>query len=82
MEYEQFFTTVDDKECDCYSQIKIALVGMSVVALLLDCVYSWRVQRNLVEENKSLKHIISKSIERVVIKNLKNGYDITESDEE
>lgn len=82
MEYEQFFTTVENNECDCYSQIKIALVGMSVVALLVDCVYSWRMNKNLIEENKSLKHIISKSIERVVIKNLKNGYDITESDEE
>lgn len=79
MEYEQFFT---QDSCSCTSQIKVVLIGLSCVALLVDCVYSCRERGRLNTENKTLKNIISKSFERTIMRNLKNGYESVESDEE
>ena len=79
MNYEQFFT-IDNY--NCYSQIKIAVIGIACLSLLADCVYSCRERNKLNLENKTLKNIISKSIERTIIRNLKNGNDLVDSDEE
>lgn len=79
MEYEQFFT---EDTCNCYPQIKMTLIGISCVAILIDCIYSCSERSRLNKENKTLKNIISKSFERTIMRNLKNGYDMTDSDEE
>lgn len=79
MEYDQLLT---QDSCNCGSQIKLVLVGLSCIALLVDCVYSCKERGRLNTENKTLKNIISKSFERTILRNLKNGYDLVESDEE
>lgn len=81
MEYDQFFTQ-EDTSCSCYPQIKLALIGISCVAILIDCVYSCSERNRLNKENKTLKNIISKSLERTIMRNLKNGYDIDDSDDQ
>ena len=85
MEYEQFFPTQNDNTCNCYGQIKIALVSISCIAVLIDCISSCRMRnkiKKLKKENSTLKNIILKSVDQTFTKILKNGYQIDNSDDE
>lgn len=81
MDYEQFFAESKNDECNCYNQVKFILLGMSCLALLVDCIYSCKMRRNINElkiENKTLKNVILTSIDQTFTKILKNGNELNE----
>jgi hypothetical protein len=82
MNYE-FFLGKDN--CDCKHQIAIVAVLTGLAFVLLDCVYNC-VEKKQIEtlrtENRSLRKVITSSIDIALIKLLKNGNDFEDSEEE
>jgi hypothetical protein len=82
MEYEQFFPTVNfEQQCLPYAYVLTALMAASVIILTCVCDKQEKT-KHLQEENKTLKRLISKSIDKMLVKMLKNGNEIVYDDEE
>jgi hypothetical protein len=80
MEYEQFFPTETSNNCNCYTQVKIAMVSIGCIALLLDCIYACRTKSKITalkDENNTLRSIIRSSVDDHLRKIIKNGYDVS-----
>jgi len=71
MDYEQFFPKQEMKACEREHTI-LGIVGMlTVIYLLIDCVYMCSTDRKmkaLKNENETLKSIILKSVERNLLR--------------
>ena len=82
MEYEQFFS---NNECWSSTNFKLTLVGISCIALAIDCISSCRMRNRINKikaENDTLKGIIIKAIDQKLTNILKNGYELNNSDDE
>ena len=76
---------VDDTHCNCKGQAILGGLLTFILITIIDCCYTDRLSNRLREleyENKSLKNIILTSVDKVLVKLIKNGNDLTESDEE
>lgn len=74
MDYEQFFPKQEVKCEDCGNIVRGVLVVMTVLSLLIDCISSCKNKRKihaLETENKTLKSIILKSVDRALVKMMK-----------
>jgi hypothetical protein len=74
MDYEQFFTKTEAKECDCSNHIRVTLAVITLLCLIVDCVSSCKTKRrmNAIEaENQTLKSIIFKSVDRALVNLIK-----------
>jgi len=85
MNYEQFFPTSDfNNQCLPYAYVLTGLTAMSV--MVLTCAFDSNTDKGkiekLQEENVTLKRLIVKSIDKMLVRMLKNGYDIDNDDEE
>jgi hypothetical protein len=80
MDYEQFFPK---QECDCSNHIRGTIIVLTVLSILIDSVAYCRRDKKITEltsENQTLKTIILKSVDRALVKMMKNGHD-SENDE-
>lgn len=85
MEYEQFFSTQSfNQQCLPFAYVLTALTAVSV--MVLSCTCDTQVEKQKVEklqiENDTLRGIILKSVDKMLVRILKNGYDIDNNDEE
>ena len=75
MEYEQFFSYQTDNKCQYENGVIMILGGIILLSLLCDCISNCKSRRRLSDENETLKTIIIKSVDRTLIKMMKNGND-------
>lgn len=84
MDYEYFFDNTN-KECNCYSRIRVAIAIVSLISLVFDCISQRRAKKQfdvLTAENASLKSIILKSVDNTFSKIMKNGFECSATHEE
>lgn len=82
MDYEQF---CPKQECDCSNHIRGTVIILVMINLLIDCVASCKrsnLIKELTTENETLKSVILNSVDRVLVKMMKNGNDEDELHEE
>jgi hypothetical protein len=75
----EFFLGKDN--CDCQSHLSFGIIIAAFVVVLMDCIYSCSTNKHIEEveaENRTLKGIITTSIDRTLNKLLKNGNDYTD----
>jgi hypothetical protein len=78
MDFDQFCPEVKVSECDCSNHIRLTMVLITGLFLLVDCVTSCKRNRKISEltsENETLKSMILTSVEKVIVKLMKNGND-------
>lgn len=75
MEYEQFFSYQMNDKCNYENTIIMILGSIILLSLLFDCISECKSRRRLTNENETLKTIIVKSVDRTLIKMMKNGND-------
>ena len=75
MEYEQFFSYQTDNKCQYENGVIMILGSIILLTVLFDCISNCKSRRRLSDENETLKTIIVKSVERTLIKMMKNGND-------
>lgn len=66
------------KECNCYSEIRVTLLIVTLLALLVDCVGHCRARsrvRVLKAENETMKSLILTSLDKAFTGVMKNGYE-------
>jgi len=83
MEYEQFFTNTEQPKC--VSEIRMTIVVMTILYLILDLTLTCRAKDRemaLKQENETLKNVILKSVDRALVRMMKNGNDPETDDEE
>lgn len=83
MEYEQFFTNIEQPKC--VSEIRMTIVIMTILYLILDLTLTCKAKDRevaLKKENDTLKSVILKSVDRALIRMMKNGNDSETDDEE
>lgn len=76
MDYEQFF--VNPEQPKCASEIRMTIVVMIILYLILDLTLTCRAnhrEKALKQENETLKNVILKSVDRALIRIMKNGND-------
>lgn len=76
MDYEQFFPSIQNDNCVAEQKIVGLVTVLTCLYVTLDClmscVHSRRVH-TLETENKTLKGIILNSVDRTLIRMMKNG---------
>lgn len=75
----------EDMQCNCKGQAILGGILTFMLITLIDCCYTNRLSNRVHElehENKSLKNIILTSVDKVLIRLIKNGNNSEESDEE
>ena len=88
MDYEAMFCKYDSsevKECDCYPQVRVTLLIVTLLALLVDCVGHCRVRyrvKHLEKENETMKSLILTSLDKAFVRIVKNGYGTQNEDED
>jgi hypothetical protein len=79
MDYDQFIPNQPvEEKCDCSNHIRGTFVVLLLISLLYDCVTSCRRNRKierLKNENKTLKNLILASVDKALVKMMKNGND-------
>lgn len=85
MDYEQFFPTQSfNQQCLPFAYVLTGLTAISMV--VFTCLCDKREEKNAVKriqaENDTLKRIILKSVDKMLVRMIKNGYDIDNDDEE
>jgi hypothetical protein len=81
MDYEALFCKYDlpeVKECNCYSEIRVTLLIVTLLALLVDCVGHCRARsrvKTLTAENETMKSLILTSLDKAFTGIMKNGYE-------
>lgn len=76
MDYEQFFTNTTDHKCD--NQIRMTILVMTLVYVILDVTLMCKAKRrmnDMKKENETLKNVILKSVDRALMRMMKNGND-------
>jgi hypothetical protein len=75
MEYEQFFTTNATTTMDS-SYLYVAILGILSLNLMMKCYKTCRKSRRVLQleqENHTLKSIILQSVDKALVRMLKNG---------
>lgn len=83
MDYEQFFPKMQETKCD--NQIRLTIVVMTLLYVILDLTMMCKANRRekaLKQENETLKNVILKSVDRALIRMMKNGNDTEHLHEE
>lgn len=84
MDYEQFFTTSPhDAKCD--NQIRLTILVMTLIYVVLDLTLMCKANRRMnavKQENETLKSVILKSVDRALVRMMKNGNDYEYTDEQ
>ncbi len=81
MDYEQFFTTSNEHKCD--SQIRMTILVVTLLYVIIDLTLTCKNNRkvnDLQKENETLKSVILKSVDRALVRMMKNGNDSEEDD--
>jgi hypothetical protein len=84
MDYDQFFPK-KEVECDCSDHIRGTAFLITLVVFLIDCIAQCshnKKMKKLETENETLKSVLFKSVDRALIRMMKNGNDIDNNDEE
>lgn len=87
MDYESMFCKYDStevKECNCYPQIRVLSLVLTLLALVIDCVGHCRTRsrvKTLTAENETMKSLILTSLDKTFTGFVKNGYE-TENEHE
>lgn len=74
MDYEQFFTTSNEHKCD--NQIRMTILVVTLLYVILDLTLTCKNNRkvkDLQKENETLKSVILKSVDRALMRMMKNG---------
>jgi ABC-type transporter Mla MlaB component len=85
MDFEQFFPEVKVSDCDCSNHVQATMVIITGLCLLVDCITSCKRNRKiskLTSENETLKSMILASVEKVILKMMKNGNQSEDDDSE
>lgn len=85
MDYEQFFPPQTTNECGREHRIIGFFVFVTVVSILVDVVSYCRTNRKLRDlqnENESLKSLILKTVDRTLVRMMKNGNDSDDEHED
>jgi hypothetical protein len=75
MDYDQFFPKQDTK-CDCSDQIRVTVFLIGLVVVLVDSIAECgraRKLKKLENENETLKSVLLKTVDRILIRMMKNG---------
>ncbi len=83
MDYEQFFVKQDDHKCD--NHVRMAVAVVTLLYIILDLTLTCGQQRkvkDLQKENQTLKTVILKSVDRALIRMMKNGNDSDDEHED
>lgn len=78
MDYNQFIPKNADG-CDCSNHIRGTIILFLMVSLVIDCVTSCSRARKvyrLEHENNTLKEIILKTVDKTLVRMMKNGNNI------
>lgn len=74
MDYEQFFPKTEQPKCE--NEIRLTIVVMMILWAILDltlmCKANYR-EKALKQENETLKNVILKSVDRALVRMMKNG---------
>jgi hypothetical protein len=76
---------IRSEECDCSAHIRATLILLLVLSLLGDCVSTCKSRRRLVEletENKTLRTLILQTVDKTLVKMMKNGNNVDNNDDE
>lgn len=71
--------------CDCNQQTIVGGIITFLLIMFVDCVYTCRLNNRVQElnsENRTLRNVILTSVDRTLVRLLKNGNDSNNSDEE
>lgn len=77
MDYEQFFPK-QVPECDCSDHIRGTVIILVAIYLVFDCITMCKRSKKmdrLENENKTLKTIILSSVDKALVRIMKNGND-------
>jgi len=83
MDYEQFFPK-SEPVCDCSNHIRGTVFLLGLISLVADCIAQCKRRKDIQKlktENETLKSIIFRSVDRALVKMMKNGNE-NENDEE
>ena len=84
MDYEQFFST-STQEHKCDSQIRLTILVVTAIYVVLDLIFMCKANRrmnDMRQENETLKSVILKSVDRALVRMMKNGNDTDNTHEE
>jgi hypothetical protein len=72
------YDSTEVKECNCYPQIRLTVLILTLLALLVDCVSHCRTRSRvkfLTAENETMKSLILTSLDKAFTGIVKNGYE-------
>ena len=82
MDHKILFT---ESVCNCSQQTMIGGILTLLLVMLIDCCYTSRLNNRIQEldsENKTLKNVILTTVDRALVRLIKNGNDPDSSDQE
>lgn len=76
MDYEQFFVKTEQPKCE--NEIRMTIIVMMIVWVILDVTLMCKAkhrEKSLKQENETLKNVILNSVDRALVRMMKNGND-------